>query len=59
MKTILIAFAMFALFMVGLRVWNTFNPYVGFGIMGGTFYLTYILILKPKKNQDEKSNEKF
>jgi hypothetical protein len=59
MKTILIAIAMFFLFIGGIRVWNTFDPYLGFGIMGGTIYLTYLLILKPKKNQNEKSNEKF
>ena len=59
MKTFLLAFAMFILFVLGIRVWNTFDPYVGFGIMGGTIYLTYLLILKPKKKQNEESNEKF
>lgn len=57
MKYVFVYSALLILLIVGIRVFNTFDAYLGLGIVvvaiGSTIYLTYNLIPKNSKQNEE------
>lgn len=53
MKTVLQILGIIILFFAGIRIFNTFNPYLGFAVCGLAIYLIYYIFIFKRKNNEK------